>query len=186
MTQALTRSTTIIVMAVLDWTTLVMNVLRPSAWSRRAGDLGEQGADPGSIVSAWMPLRHELEAEHEYAQPADDRYDDVLEIINLHRLAPLRIGPDRVTSGGGRHRRPACASEGPRRMRNGAAATCISDGMHATKRLEELVTTLTRRDCNQAHMTVLRHAVLEHLRSARLDTPPTLEHVAEQHSRDRK
>jgi hypothetical protein len=53
----------------------------------RAGDLGQQRAHAvcGQVADA---VGHELQAEHEQAQAADHRHQDLLEQIDLHALRP--------------------------------------------------------------------------------------------------
>ena len=89
-TPALTSPTTITVIAVLDWMTPVIRVPASSPVIGRAGDLGQHRAHPvdGQRLDA---VAHEFQAEHEDAQAADDRNDDVLEDIRFHRYSPCGL-----------------------------------------------------------------------------------------------
>lgn len=53
------------------------------ALDRRSGGLGEKGAHPVDRQRL-DAVGHEVEAEHEDAQPADHRHEDVLENIDVH------------------------------------------------------------------------------------------------------
>ena len=52
-------------------------------FDRRSGDPGQQRPHPadGKVLNA---VGHELESEHEDAEPADHRHEDVPEIVDLH------------------------------------------------------------------------------------------------------
>ena len=89
------------VIAVLDWMTPVMNVPAITPLIGVPAILASS-ARILLTASAWMPLRHEFEAEHEDAQAADHRHEDVLEDIRLHksphrgRIAAPRPCPGRI------------------------------------------------------------------------------------------
>ena len=78
-TPALTRPTTMTVIAVLDWMTPVMSVPASTPLIGVPAILRQQRAHPadGEVLDA---VGHELEAEHEDAEPADHRHEDVLEM----------------------------------------------------------------------------------------------------------
>ena len=77
------------VMAVEDWMTPVINVPAstpligvPAALARNA----RISVDRKRLDA----VRHEFEAEHEDAQPADDRHENVLEDIYVHLTRPQK------------------------------------------------------------------------------------------------
>ncbi len=105
------------------------------AGDRRAGDLGQQRAHlvDGERLDA---VRHEFEAEHEDAQAADHRHEDVFEDVRLHRYAPEEGSLLTCRSGRGNRRkftlrrwRTAMAHPGKGRNSSGGCdLTAGSDG----------------------------------------------------------
>ena len=75
------------VIAVLDCITPVISGPGDDALDWRAGNSRQQRPHPVHR-EALNPVGHELEAEHEYAEAADDRNENILEVIDRH-AAPV-------------------------------------------------------------------------------------------------
>ena len=89
----LTSPTTMTVIAVLDWRNAGNERAGDHALDRRPCDRRQQVSEPvdGETLD---PVGHELEPEHEDAEPADDGNEEILEVVDFH-ATPVVPGSSR-------------------------------------------------------------------------------------------